>query len=183
MAFFHPVTDFLSSLRWLYLPEIFLPKQSAAFVEPSIPRVNEAGLRLIKLSEGYRAKPYYCAGGICTIGFGTTMDADFKPVTMGHPTINLEIATELFERDIAIFSAGVLEDVKVEINDNQLSAMTSLAYNIGQCAFSSSTLLRKLNRGDYQGCASEFWKWRRADGRILSGLVKRRALEKELFLS
>ena len=147
------------------------------------PRVTDNGFKLIMLTEGYSAVPYICAAGTCTIGKGTTRDEDFNPVTMNHPKIDIEIANRLFYRDVKIFAAGVRRDVKVQINDNQFSALVSLAYNIGQGNFRASTLLRRLNRGDYEGCAANFWQWRRANGVILAGLVKRRELERLMFVS
>ena len=147
------------------------------------PRMTDAGFKLIALAEGYSSIPYICAGGVCTIGKGATLDADFKPVTMDHPQIDITAANKLFYRDVKIFANGVRRDVKVPLNDNQFSALVSLAYNIGQGNFRASTLLRKLNRGDYEGCAANFWQWRRANGVILSGLVKRRELERKLFIA
>ena len=72
--------------------------------------------------------------------------------------------------------------VLVPLNDNQLAACTSLAYNIGLAAFRGSTLLRKLNDGDYQGAADQFPVWNKAGGRVVQGLVNRRAAERDLFL-
>lgn len=155
----------------------------AVEVKNNPPQVTDQGFKLIMLAEGYSAIPYICAAGVCTIGKGATLDANFKPVTMGHPQIDITIANKLFYRDVKIFADGVRRDVKVPINNNQFSALVSLAYNIGQTNFRASTLLRKLNRGDYQGCADNFWQWRRANGVILSGLVTRRKLERKLFIA
>ena len=63
------------------------------------------------------------------------------------------------------------------------SSLASIIYNIGSGNFQRSTLRMKLNRGWYEDAANEFPKWRRAGGRILKGLVKRRAKERELFLA
>lgn len=147
------------------------------------PKVTGQGFKLIMLAEGYSQTPYICAAGVCTIGKGTTRDANFNPITMEHPKIDITAANKLFYRDVKIFANGVRRDVKVPLNDNQFSALVSLAYNIGQGNFRASTLLRKLNRGDYDGCADNFWQWRRANGVILSGLVKRRELERKLFMT
>jgi lysozyme len=62
-------------------------------------------------------------------------------------------------------------------------ASCSLAYNIGTGAFARSTIRQRLARGDYYGAADIWWQFRRGGGRILPGLVRRRAAEKELFLS
>lgn len=170
-------------MRWLKFWQFFSNPKVEPLVICRAPIVNSAGLKLIKASEGYSSTPYLCSGNVWTIGYGSTIDKNSHNVTKNHPEIDIDYANELFFRDVAVFSNGVRKDVKVSISDNQLSALTSLAYNIGQTAFRSSTLLRKLNRGDYEGCANEFWKWRRAGGEISKGLVKRRELERNLFLS
>ena len=69
--------------------------------------------------------------------------------------------------------------VTVPINQNQFDALVSFTYNCG--ALKSSTLLKKLNSGDYTGAANEFPRWNKSNGRVLSGLVKRRAAEQKLF--
>jgi lysozyme len=71
--------------------------------------------------------------------------------------------------------------VLVDLSAPQMAALASLAYNIGINAFRASTLLRKLNAGDTSGAAREFDKWTRGGGRVLPGLVKRRADERRLF--
>jgi len=150
---------------------------------PPILRVTPAGKRLIKRAEGFRSAPYICAAGVATIGWGSTIDACGLPVTLDHPPITRRYAQKLFDRDLALFGHGVRKLVLFDINKNQYSALVSLAYNIGLGRFRASTLLSKLNRGDIGGCAGEFWKWRRANGVILKGLVIRRELEKNMFLS
>ncbi|KRJ11905.1 lysozyme [Acinetobacter nosocomialis] len=58
----------------------------------------------------------------------------------------------------------------------------SLTYNIGSGAFKNSTLLKKLNKGDYQGAADQFLVWNKAGGKVMKGLVRRREAERALFL-
>lgn len=147
------------------------------------PRVTDACYKLMKLAEGHSSVPYLCAGGVWTIGYGATRGAKFEPITADHPPIDITTANKWFYRDVKIFARGVRRDTKVRLNDNQFSALVSLAYNIGQGNFRASTLLRRLNRGDYEGCADNFWQWRRANGVILAGLVKRRKLERLMFVS
>ena len=64
---------------------------------------------------------------------------------------------------------------------HQFDALVSFAYNVGIGNLKSSTLLRKLNAGDYDGAALEFHRWKRSNGRVLPGLVRRRAAEALLF--
>lgn len=75
----------------------------------------------------------------------------------------------------------------VELNENQLGALSSIVFNVGTGFIHQSTLIKKLNAGDYQGAANEFLRWNKANvgGRLvpLSGLSRRRQAEKELFLT
>jgi lysozyme len=78
----------------------------------------------------------------------------------------------------------VMQMVKVNINDNQLIALSSFAYNVGNGALQDSTLLKLLNSGaDKNTVASQFDKWIYAGGKVNNGLKNRRAAEKKLFLS
>jgi hypothetical protein len=72
--------------------------------------------------------------------------------------------------------------VKVPLTQNQFDALVSLVYNIGQTAFSNSTLLKKLNAKDYQGAADQFLRWNKGGGKVMKGLVRRREAERALFL-
>lgn len=132
-------------------------------------------LSLIKRFEGLRLKAYICPAGVPTIGYGTT-----KGVRMGQ-TITEEEAERLLREDVAVFERGVDEAVKVPLNPNQRAALVSFAYNVGLGAFRTSTLLRLLNKGDYAGAAKQFDRWTKGGGKVLPGLVKRRAAERELF--
>jgi lysozyme len=70
---------------------------------------------------------------------------------------------------------------KVPLKQHQFDALVSFAYNVGVGNLRSSTLLRKLNAGDYDGAALEFHRWNRSKGKVLPGLVRRRAAEALLF--
>jgi lysozyme len=150
--------------------------------EPVIPMINTYGRQMIKDSEGLRLNAYLCSALVWTIGYGSTRGTDGLPVEKSD-VINIDIANQLFERDINVFSFAVRKLLKVPVTVNQFSALVSLAYNIGIGNFRASTLLRKLNRGDTEGASQEFWKWRRANGKILPGLVARRERERILFTS
>ena len=145
--------------------------------------INSEGLAIIKDFEGYSASVYQCPGGIWTIGWGATWDINGDPVTADHPAIDKDIATQLLSREVAHAEYAVNKLIKAELTENMFSACVSLAYNIGSGNFQASTLRSKLNRGDYQGAADEFPKWRRSGGKILAGLVRRRAAERALFLT
>jgi lysozyme len=146
-------------------------------------KISDEGLRLIKNFEGYhtRLKDGSCAAYLCparvpTIGWGTT-----EGVKLGMVWTEAE-ATAALLREIAKFENAVNTSVTVEINQNEFDAMVSLAYNIGVAGFKRSSVLRRLNKGNRAGAAQAFHLWNKGGGRILAGLVSRRAREAALFL-
>lgn len=144
--------------------------------------ISDKGLTIIKYFEGFRAEPYLCPAGVATIGYGSTRLANNEPVTLSHPPISREQGEELLLLELKHIYGYLAKYVKVVLNQNQFDALCSFVYNLGVGNFISSTLRQKLNRGNYIGAANEFWKWRRANGKILQGLVRRRKMEEELFL-
>lgn len=137
--------------------------------------ITDEGFHLIKRYEGLMLKPYKCPGGYWTIGYGRVIK------NPDHPPITKEQAIEFLIEDIERFEKKVLRQVKVPITQNQLSALVSFTYNTGAGALQRSTLLRKLNRGDYEGAAAEFRRWKFAGGKVQRGLIKRRAAEAAIF--
>ena len=140
--------------------------------------VSEAGVRLVQEFEGCRLDAYRCPAGIPTIGYGATG----PDIRMGMVWTQEQADARLVE-DLARFAAGVERLVQVDLTDNQFAALVSFAYNVGLGALRDSTLLRKLNAGDYLGAADQLPRWARAGGRIMPGLTRRRAAERDLFLS
>lgn len=140
--------------------------------------VSEAGVRLVQEFEGCRLDAYRCPAGIPTIGYGATG----PDIRMGMVWTQ-EQADERLAEDLARFAAGVERLVQVDLTDNQFAAIVSFAFNVGLGALRDSTLLRKLNAGDYAGAADQLPRWSKGGGRVLPGLVRRRAAERELFLS
>lgn len=76
---------------------------------------------------------------------------------------------------------NVRDEVKIPLSHEEFVALCDLDFNIGNSAFDTSTLLRKLNAGDVNGAIAEFAKWNKAGGAVLAGLVTRRAAEATLF--
>lgn len=144
-------------------------------------KISDTGIGLIKLSEGCILKPYLCSAKVPTIGFGSTRYEDGRRVTLRDQPISLETAERLLRNDLERTVKGVSTFVTAKLKQNQFDALVSLAYNIGLEAFKNSTLLRKLNAGDYQGTANEFHRWNRAGGRVVAGLANRREREKAMF--
>ncbi|MCE9874106.1 MULTISPECIES: lysozyme [Hafnia] len=145
-------------------------------------RASENGINLIKQFEGCRLTAYQDSVGVWTIGYGWTQPVDGKPVGKGM-TITQQKADDLLKQGVVQYEAGVHGLVTVQLNQNQYDALVDFAYNLGVNALKGSTLLKKLNTGDYAGAANEFTKWNKAGGKELAGLTRRREAEKSLFLS
>jgi GH24 family phage-related lysozyme (muramidase) len=139
-------------------------------------RINAKGLRLLKSFEGLRLRAYQDSVGVWTIGYGTT-----SGVRPGMVITESE-AEELMKRDLRRFEQAVSDLVKVPLNSDQFSALVSFAYNVGEGALASSTLLRLLNQRDYQGAADQLLRWDKAGSQALAGLTRRRKAERALFL-
>jgi len=139
------------------------------------------GKDLIKKHEGLKLTSYLCPAGVPTIGWGHTYGVKL------NRTISVEEAEVLLDHDYQEAEDDVLEVVTVPLTENQLGALTSFVFNLGQGALKASTLRRKLNSGDYTGAADEFnrWVYSKVNGvsTKLNGLVKRRADERKLFES
>lgn len=142
--------------------------------------IAEEGVALVKDYEGLRLGAYKCPAGIWTIGYGHT--AGVKPGDRVSP----EAADAILARDLQAVRERVLPLCRVMPNANQLAAMVSLAFNIGEGAFAKSTVLKAHNRGDFPAAGRAFGLWIKAtvDGRKveLPGLVSRRMREAALYL-
>lgn len=144
-------------------------------------RINREGLDLLKSCEGCELAAYPdpgTGGEPWTIGYGHT-GVDVRPGL----TIDAQDAEDLLINDLMRFEDGVEDLVTVDLTGNASSALVSFAYNVGLRNLEASKLLRFLNAGDFARAADEFPKWCRGGGRVLPGLVKRRAAERELFLT
>lgn len=131
---------------------------------------------LIKKHEGLRLKAYLpTPNDVWTIGYGHT-----RNVRPGQ-VISQSQAEDFLRQDLDWVESSLNKSVKVPLKQNQYDALASLVYNIGATNFQSSTLLRKLNTGDYKGASEQFLVWNKQKGRTLKGLVKRRQEEKDYF--
>lgn len=141
--------------------------------------ISQRGVDALKQYEGFRSKAYQDVVGIWTIGYGTTK-IDGKPVEPGLECTPEE--AELWLRaDLAWAQTTINQLVKFMLTQPMFDALVSFVYNVGQTAFSKSTMLKKLNGGDYAGAAKEFDRWVFAKGKMIPGLAKRRLLEKTMF--
>lgn len=143
-------------------------------------RISNKGRGFIKEFEDLRLAAYPdpgTGGKPWTIGWGHT-----KGVKQGD-RITQEQAEQFLSDDLALFELTVNSAIKRPMTQNQFDAMVSLAFNIGGSAFAGSTLVKKFNAGDAKGAADEFSKWKNSGGKVMPGLVKRRAAEREMFLA
>jgi GH24 family phage-related lysozyme (muramidase) len=145
-------------------------------------QTSEKGIALIKQFEGCKLTAYQDSVGVWTIGYGWTQPVDGKPVRSGM-TIKQETAERLLKTGLVSYEIDVSRLVKVGLTQGQFDALVSFTYNLGARSLSTSTLLRKLNAGDYAGAADEFLRWNKAGGKVLNGLTRRREAERALFLS
>jgi len=142
-----------------------------------------SALNLIKKFEGLELTSYPDTGGIWTIGYGNTVNKDTGQAIKPGDKIDLATAERWLKMDVAEREKKIKGLIKVPITANQMAAITSLVYNIGNGAFASSTLLRLLNQGaDKKLVADQFLRWNKVQGKELKGLTNRRKLERELFL-
>ena len=145
-------------------------------------QTSDKGIALIKQFEGCKLTAYQDSVGVWTIGYGWTQPVDGKPIRAGM-TIKQETAERLLKTGLVSYEIDVSRLVKVSLTQGQFDALVSFTYNLGARSLSTSTLLRKLNAGDYAGAADEFLRWNKAGGKVLSGLNRRREAERALFLS
>ena len=143
-------------------------------------KTGESGYNLIKSFESLRLDAYLDPIGIPTIGYGT-ISIDGQPVQMGT-TITEDQADYYLQLEAEGFEKTVNQHVTVELTQNQFDALICFTYNLGSGSLLKSTLLKKLNQGDYQGASEEFEKWNMAGGHPLAGLTRRRLAERDLFL-
>ena len=142
---------------------------------------SQAGLALIAKSEGCRATRYRCPAGLETIGYGHVISKNERHLR--DATLTEAQALTLLKSDCLIAEKTVNDRVCLPLNQNQFDALVSLVFNIGGGAFLHSTLLKKLNAGDFISAAQEFLRWDKSANRTLPGLTARRREEHDLFLT
>lgn len=138
--------------------------------------LSAAGLLAIAGYEGYSEFAYQpLPGDAWTIGFGHT--GGVKP----GDTVSPKEALELLHKDTGLAERSVKRYVTIELKQHQFDALVSLVYNIGPYAFRQSTLLRCLNKEDFD-CVHEQWmRWVYFQGKKVKGLEVRRANELFVF--
>lgn len=134
-------------------------------------RIDAESLACIKRWEGLRLTAYRDVGGKWTIGYGHTAGAR-EGMRITEREAEIWLRRDLTQAELAVDDA-----VKVPLSDPQFGALVSFVFNVGVGAFRRSTLLRKLNAGDYEAVAHELLRWTKAGGKQVPGLVNRRNAE------
>lgn len=143
-------------------------------------RISKRGIDLIKHFESLRLTAYYCDAGKPTIGYGSTLGITHEDVK-NRKTITESQAEALLTKDLARFEDVVNRNVKVKLTQNQFDALVSFAFNVGGGNFTSSTLLKELNKGNYKEVPNQLLRWDKSKGKVLAGLTRRRKAEAYLW--
>ena len=138
---------------------------------------HQNGIDLIKHFEGFRETPYVCSGGYLTIGYGHKLLPSDR-----FNAITIEKAEKLLKKDLMRSERAVLKYINHQLDDYQFAALVSFTFNLGPAALQRSSLRAKINYGEIFEASKEFKKWVYAGGKRVSGLVKRRRMESEMFL-
>ena len=140
---------------------------------------------MIAQFEGFESKPYPdpgTGGKPYTIGYGTTVYPDGKAVTMQDPPITKEKALECLRDHVNRFIAPELNQRLPDLQQHQFDALCSFIYNLGMGNFKASSLLLDIKRrADNDVITADFNKWVKAAGKVMAGLVKRRAAEARVY--
>lgn len=137
---------------------------------------SEQGMALTKSMEGLRLEAYQDVAGVWTIGYGHT-----GPEVCAGQSVTQEEAERLLREDLAQAIGSVRSAVETELSQGQFDALVDFCFNAGRGNFLQSTLLRKVNAGDFAAAAEQFALWVHAGGKIVAGLVRRRRAEAALF--
>ena len=131
--------------------------------------------------EQTRLVAYKCPSGVWTIGSGITIYPNGQSVKEGDE-ISKEV-NEILVNDYMIKNVHPeIKKLKKYFTKKQKEALESLIYNIGATAFEKSNLCKAIKNDDYESIFKE-WNWIRGGGKVLKGLIKRRAEELSWFLS
>ena len=139
--------------------------------------ISKEGIALIKKFEGCELEAYKCPAGVWTIGYG-----HIKGVQEGD-VITLEEAEDMLVEELHEYENYINDMVTVGLTPFQFDALVAWTFNLGVGNLRQSTMLRKLNEGDYQSVPSEMNRWNKAGGKTLDGLIRRRKAEGLLFES
>lgn len=164
---------------------IFLEPEPEVFTRAvDVRRINDKGLELTKVSEGFVPHLYHDAAQYCTIAYGHLVKlarCDGTEPEEFRKGLTVAQGTSLLRKDMGKAERAVTALVKVDLTDNQYAALCDFVFNVGSGNFSRSTLREVINAGEFDRVAYQFSRWVKAGGRELEGLKIRRKKEIELF--
>jgi lysozyme len=151
---------------------------------PRMPKkIPALAVAFVAFREGFLSDPSDALDGHATVGFGHLIH--LGPVTPGdrkkYGNMSRATGRRLLRRDLHLAASDVRRLVKVPLNRRQFSMLVSFTYNCGSGALAESTLLRRLNAGEYSAVPYELSRWVNGPAGPLPGLVKRRRREGKLF--
>lgn len=160
-------------------PEAEYTVPMTAILADSGRNISDRGLALVQHFESCFLQAYQDVAGVWTIGWGHTGLTHNDGTVYKGRTITREKADQLLRYDMDQTEAQVSALVRNELNDDQFAALVSFHFNTG--GLDGSTMLRRLNEGNYALAAKEFLRWNKVDGKVVKGLTRRRMSEKNLF--
>lgn len=143
--------------------------------------IIEMASALARRFEGFYPRPYLCPAQIPTIGYGSTFYEDGIRVTLADPPIDRARAEQLLQHELRGCVETVLRLCPGADTEDRAAALTDFCFNLGSGRLRSSTLRRRVNAGEWDQVPGELMKWTRGGGRVLPGLVARRAAEAALL--
>ena len=144
-------------------------------------KLSDQAIQLIARSEGFSSTPYRCPAGIPTIGYGSTFYPDGRRVEMDDMPVTEPDALATLQHEAGRVAGQIDGASKVSLTQGQFDALVSFAYNLGFGTLIASTLWRKVQANNFAGAADQFDRWIHGGGKILPGLITRRAAEKAMF--
>ena len=150
-------------------------------------KMSREGLVLLSMSEGTRLKVYEDSGGYKTIGVGhllTDEELDSGLIHGGiswREGITMEKCLDILAFDVRLAEQTINRFVNPELNQNQFDALVCFVFNIGGRAFTSSTLLKRINANQFADVPHQMSRWNKVKGKVVRGLTLRREVEAELF--
>jgi len=158
-------------------------------------KTSATGIDLIKYFEGVRYRPYMCSGNVWTIGCGHALyprqlvmnladRKEYKLKPEDNRVWTKEEVDGLLKYDLQRFELGVLRLLgSLQPTQSEFDALVSFSFNLGLGTFQRSTIRSAFLRGDKTRAGEVLLMYRRAGGRILQGLVRRRLAEHAMFMS
>jgi lysozyme len=143
--------------------------------------ITTNGISLIKQLEGFSPVVYLDFAGFLTIGYGHLILPSEK--LSFNSSITETEAEFLLKQDLNIAERAVIRLINAPLIHNQFDSLVSFTFNLGAGTLQRSTLRRKVNRSEHEQVLAEFLRWIYADGKKILGLVRRRTLEAELYMT